>query len=255
MKKKLLLAMLVGMLGVAGLVTGCSGGKTEDKKTETAEEKEPELKVIGTESKDAFKVELKNSTAKNITGVSVKLTEETEYPANMLANGDVFAVDESRNLYYTAPAAAEETAETADASADEKVLTQGYDIQLTFEDGTTAELHSFPFEDMEAGEICFADEVAYLSYTSVATEDKVETKEAELAVKAAKEAEAQKAAEEAAAAEAAAQAAAEQAAAEAAAQETYDDSYYDYSYDSGYTEPAAPAAGGDDACLGDGLTY
>ena len=273
MKKKLLLAACLCMIGIMGLATGCSDKETEEKAAST-EKKEEELKVIGTESEDAFKVELKNSTGKDITAISVKLTETAEYPATMLAAGDVFADEESRILYYKAEEATADTANAEDANA--KVLTQGYDIQLTFEDSSTAELHSFPFEDIEKGEICFADEVAYVSYTSVSTEQKVETKEAELTIKAdqeaaekkaAEEAAAQAAAEQKAAEEAAAQAAAEQAAAEAAAAQAaqesyYQDNYYDSGYsDGGYTqdyvEPAAPAetTGGDDACLDGALTY
>ncbi len=258
MKKKLLLWACLCMMGVMVLTTGCSDKKEET--TKTTEEKEPELKTIGTESEDAFKVELKNSTGKDITAISVKLTEAAEYPATMLAAGDVFADEESRILYYKAEEAAADTANAEDANA--KVLTQGYDIQLTFEDSSTAELHSFPFEDIEKGEICFADEVAYVSYTSVSTEQKVETKEAELTIKADKEAAEKKAAEEAAAQAAAEQAAAEAAAAQAAQESYYQDNYYDSGYsDGGYTqdyvEPAAPEqpAGGDDACLDGALTY
>lgn len=67
--------------------------------------------------------------------------------------------------------------------------------------------------------------MCYVSYESVATGETLDTKDAEIAVKEQEEAEAQAAAEAAAAAAAAQQA----------------------------TE--APAAGGDDECLGDGLTY
>lgn len=227
MKRRLLLALCVCMIGAMGTVTGCSsqsGGEedTAPSVEDTAEKEEEELKTIGTEDAEAFQVELKNSTGKNITGVSIKLMSETEYPENMLTDGDVYEADESRILYYKAPDAsgdaAADTAETEAADSNQKVMTAGYDVQLTFEDASTAELHAFPFEDISEGEICFADDVAYLSYTSVSTEEKVETKEAELSVKAQKEAEAQAAAEQAAAEQAAAeQAAAEQAAAEAAA--------------------------------------
>lgn len=121
----------------------------------------------------------------------------------MLKNGEIYEVGESRELYYTVPES---------NVGGEKELTSGYDIQLTFEDNSTAELHSFPFEDIKKGEICF-DEVAYVKYTSVSSKDKVETKEAELAIKTEKEAEAK------AAAEAAAQAAAEEAARQEAEEE------------------------------------
>lgn len=198
----------------------------EVKKEETPvveeEKKEPELKAIGQEDKEAFKVEVKNATGKNIKGVAIKLTDEDAYPENMLEEGDVFADQESRNLYYKALEKNEnedvtEESETTenDGTDDEKVLEQGYDVQLTFEDDSTAELHAFPFGDIEKGDLCYADDVAYLTYTSIESKEQIDTKEAELAVKQAAE---QKAAEEAAAQAAAEQKAAEEAAEEAAAQ-------------------------------------
>lgn len=291
MKRKVLIALCLCMVGAAGMTTGCGSKKEE---TAVVEEKEPELKVIGQQEEDAFQVELKNATGKNIKGVSIKLTDEETYPDNMLEEGDLFADQESRNLYYKAP---EDTTETADASAEEtpdtsesdgteeKALEQGYDIQITFEDDSTAELHSFPFEDIEKGDLCYADDVAYVKYTSVATKEEMDTKEAELAVKAAaeqkaaEEAAAQAEAEQKAAEEAAAQAAAEQAAAEqkaaeeaaaAAAQQkkSYSSSAgsnsssgsssssaeesYSSSSDAG---SSASDSSGDDGCLDDGLLY
>lgn len=247
MKKKVLLFACLAAFGLSMAVTGCSKEEPA-KKSETQEEKKEEkLEVIGVEKDSEFQVKLTNSTAKNITGVSVKSSDEAEYPANMLKESDVFEDKESRLLCYTAPKAAEAP---ADAKATDKVLEPAYDIQLTFEDGTTAVLHSFPFGDVEEGEICMED-VAYLKYTSVASKEKVDTKGAEQAVKAQAEAEAAaKAAAEQAAAEAAA---AEQAAAEAAAQQTYTEEYYyeEPSYDAGYDNGAA----GGDACLDGGLTY
>lgn len=253
MKKKFLLLACITVLGMSMAVTGCSKEEPAEKKTETQEEKKEEkLEVIGVEKDSEFQVKLTNSTTKNITGISVKSSDETEYPANMLKESEVFENKESRLLCYTAPKAAEAP---ADAKGTDKVLETAYDIQLTFEDGTTAVLHSFPFEDIEEGEIFFED-VAYLKYTSVASKEGVNTKGAEQAVKAQAEAAAKAEAEAKAAAEAAAaeQAAAE-AAAEAAAQETYTEEYYyeEPSYDSGADYSGGDAGG--DACLDGGLVY
>ena len=277
------------MIGVAGMTSGCGDKKEE---TPVVEEKEPELKTIGQEDKEAFKVEIKNATGKNIKGITIKQTDEESYPENMLEDGDVFTDQESRNLYYKVP---EQSTEVSEESAEdtavesegtqEKELEQGYDIQLTFEDESTAELHAFPFEDIEKGEICYEDDVAYLTYTSVASKEELNTKDAELAVKAAaeqkaaEEAAAQAAAEQKAAEEAAAQAAAEQKAAEeaaaaAAAQKSRSTSNNSYSSNnssnenssssessSSASEPSSDAgsgssdSSGDDACLDDGLLY
>ena len=289
MKRKVLIALCFCMIGVAGMTSGCGDKKEE---TPVVEEKEPELKTIGQEDKEAFKVEIKNATGKNIKGITIKQTDEESYPENMLEDGDVFTDQESRNLYYKVP---EQSTEVSEESAEdtavesegtqEKELEQGYDIQLTFEDDSTAELHAFPFEDIEKGEICYEDDVAYLTYTSVASKEELNTKDAELAVKAAaeqkaaEEAAAQAAAEQKAAEEAAAQAAAEQKAAEeaaaaAAAQKSRTTSNNSYSSNnssnesssssessSSASEPSSDAgagssdSSGDDACLDDGLLY
>ena len=279
MKRKVLIALCVCMIGVAGMTSGCGDKKEE---TPVVEEKEPELKTIGKEDKEAFKVEIKNATGKTIKGIAIKQTDEESYPENMLEDGDVFTDQESRNLYYKAPEdTTKETEEnTEDMAAEsekaqEKELEQGYDIQLTFEDDSTAELHAFPFEDIEKGEICYEDDVAYLTYTSVASKEELNTKEAELAVKVAE----QKAAEEAAAQAAAEQKAAEQKAAEeaaaaAAAQKSRSSSSNSYSSNnssnesgsssessSSASEPSSDAgagssdSSGDDACLDDGFLY
>ena len=230
MKRKVLVTLCLCMIGLAGTVTGC-GSKKEETPVVEEEKKEPELKAIGQEDKEAFKVEVKNATGKNIKGVAIKLTDEDAYPENMLEEGDVFADQESRNLYYKALEKNEnedvtEESETTEneGTDDEKVLEQGYDVQLTFEDDSTAELHAFPFGDIEKGDLCYADDVAYLTYTSIESKEQIDTKEAELAVKQAAEQKAaeeaaQAAAEQKAAEEAAAQAAAEQAAAEQKAAE------------------------------------
>lgn len=290
MKRKVLVTLCLCMIGLAGTVTGC-GSKKEETPVVEEEKKEPELKAIGQEDKEAFKVEVKNATGKNIKGVAIKLTDEDAYPENMLEEGDVFADQESRNLYYKALEKNEnedvtEESETTenDGTGDEKVLEQGYDVQLTFEDDSTAELHAFPFGDIEKGDLCYADDVAYLTYTSIESKEQIDTKEAELAVKqaaeqkAAEEVAAQAAAEQKAAEEAAAQAAAEQKAAEEAAarkkeaeqaaaaskqQKSSGNSTssnnnsnpapsesYSNSGDTGNSESS-----GDDGCLDDGLLY
>ena len=281
MKRKVLVTLCLCMIGLAGTVTGC-GSKKEETPVVEEEKKEPELKAIGQEDKEAFKVEVKNATGKNIKGVAIKLTDEDAYPENMLEEGDVFADQESRNLYYKAPEKNEnedvtEESETTenDGTDDEKVLEQGYDVQLTFEDDSTAELHAFPLKKKKKGDLCYADDVAYLTYTSIESKEQIDTKEAELAVKQAAE---QKAAEEAAAQAAAEQAAAEQKAAEEAAarkkeaeqaaaaskqQKSSGNSTssnnnsnpapsesYSNSGDTGNSESS-----GDDGCLDDGLLY
>lgn len=266
MKRKVLTIFLVGMLAITA-VTGCGNKNTTDTKKETTAttktEKE-EYKTIGEEDKDAYKVTLKNETGQDIVSVSVKSSSEENYPDSFLKEADTYKKDETRVLYYKP---SEEAAkETATESG--KALPVEYTIQLTLADKTIVELHAFPFDDMEKGEIKIQDGVAYLTYEKDGAE--VSTLDAELATKAQKEQDEKAKAEAEAAAQAQAEAAA-QAQAEAtaqaeaaAAQEQANQSTYTESSDGGsqtYTEPTpapAPSAdtsSSDDGCIGDGLTY
>ena len=114
----------------------------------------------------------------------MKLMDETEYLPNMLSEDDVFSFEEERNLFYKHDAIETEK-ETPEEN--EKILLQGYDIQLTFADKSIKVLHAFPFEDIKEGEIFAESDVVYIQYTSVTTGAQVSTKEAELATKQAEE--------------------------------------------------------------------
>ena len=58
MKRKVLVTLCLCMIGLAGTVTGC-GSKKEETPVVEEEKKEPELKAIGQEDKEAFKVEVR----------------------------------------------------------------------------------------------------------------------------------------------------------------------------------------------------
>ena len=220
--KKSILYLLLVLAMV--LLAGCSGNTPEkepEEKQEKQEEKEPELKAIGTRSEgtDGYTVKLKNVTGQDVTGVAIKDIDAKEFPENMLADGDVFAADEERNLFWTAEAVSQ--ASDGEADSDEKVLIPGWDVSITLADGNSFVLHAFPFEEMKEGELHVEDGVAFVTYTC-----NVNTKEAEIMVKkqeedAKKKAEekAKKKAEEKAKKEAEEKAVAEAAAAEAAAAE------------------------------------
>ena len=260
--KKVGLALLVAALAVSS-VTACGKKKTEEpKKVEKTEEKKEEYKSIGDDSvKDAYKVQIKNSLGQDVTGVSVKASTEEAYPENMLKDSDTFKADETRNLFYKP---SDEAAE-AQATEDGKELPTEYSVQLTLADGSTVELHAFPFEDMKEGEVKTKDGIAYLEYKSNDDED-VNTYDAEKAVKDQADAEAAAAAEAQAQAEAEAAAQAEEAAAAqsqpSGSSQNYSNSNSGGSSQSTYTEPAAPAqdnsGSSDDSnqgCVEDGLTY
>ena len=151
MKRKIVM-MLVLALSTGLLLTGCqkeTEAKKEPEKVEqTEEKKEEELKFIGTEEEGSSKIILENKTGKDIKGIAVKKSEETEFGENLLAEADIYQIDEKRYFCYKFEEAAEIAAET---SEDAKLLIQGYDIQLTFADDTAAILHGFPFQDMKEG--------------------------------------------------------------------------------------------------------
>lgn len=222
----------MGTAMLATVLSGCGSGGSEPDSTaaETSAEEttaaEEEVKTIGTadETDGTYKVRLLNNTGSDISGVSIKLIDETEFPENMMEENDVFTAGEERDLYYRpetdeAETAADESAQSeASQDGSEALLDPGYDIQLTFADGRSFILNAFPFEDIEEGELCLEDDVAFITYTSTSTNQEISTKEAQLAIKAAAESQAAAEAEAAAQAESEAQAAAEseaQAAAEA----------------------------------------
>ena len=191
MKRKFLIYILS-----AACVLSCTAPAFAEEEAEALEmisvdEEEAEEKIIGEKSEEGFQVKLKNMTGKDIQGVSVKEMEEEEFPENFLKEEDVFAAEEERTLYFN-PEEEEENEEAEDASAEaeqtdankpeEKLLTPGYDIEISFSEEETFVLHAFPFEDIEEGELLLEDNVVFVKYTSKSTEEEISTKEAELAI-------------------------------------------------------------------------
>lgn len=276
MKNKRILTVIgICTLGAALTFGGC--GKEKQKASEAAPKAEPAvteaatstpvptaaptatptpvpLKTLGTKAEGAYEVQLKNATTRPISGVAIKSSEEADFTTQLLGEGDTFAADEERMLYYLPAAAATPT--PAESAGDEKLLTPAYDIRITFgDDGSTVTLHSFPFGDIAKGDLLAADGVGYLNYESVNTKSVIDTKAAELAIVAQQVADAQAAAE----AEAAAAAAAEQTYEEPGYEEPYyeepsyeEPSYEEPSYDEG---GSGEAVGGGDGCLDGGLVW
>ena len=223
-RKELLVAGGIFFLTIA-MAVGCAKKekspaeeKQEEKKDE--EPKEEILKIIGEEKEgeNVYKLVVENKTGRDILGVSIKDSSQEEFPNNLINANDKFSKDERRYLFYEAPEASDEQAESesidleegSDAleDTDEKILEVQYDVQLTFDDGSIYVLNAFPFGDIEEGMFCFEDEVAFIKYVSLENKGEVSTKEAELNIKAEAEAAAQAAAEAEAKAAAEAEAAA-----------------------------------------------
>lgn len=206
-KQQRLLCAALALLMTAGIMAGCAANEepsssaaepsptaaaTPEATATPSPEPEEKLAVIGTESskETVLKVVLENGTKQDITAVAVKDSSLEEFPESMLKDKDVFAADEKRELYYDSESAVK-AAEEAQQGDSDKLLEPQYDVQITLKDGTVLVLHAFPFGDMEEGVIKVEEEVAYLEYTSVGSKQKVSTKDAELAVKEAAEAQAQ----------------------------------------------------------------
>lgn len=205
------------------------------------------LKQIGKESKGehVFCVKLTNQTGKDISGFAVK-TEQLE-GENLLEAGDVFKNGETRELWFDAEAALKAAEEAADENAPE--ATPEFLLALTMQDGSTQEVHAFPFGDADSCELRAEEDLTFLVYDSVSKKETVNTRDAEQAARELeRQAKEQAAAEEAARAQAAAEEAARaQAAAEQAAREAQQN-----------TQPADNSGGddgSDDGCVDDGLTW
>ena len=175
-----------GILLAVALVfslTACGGAEKEtEPQTESVVETEAELAAYGEDVEGAWKVQIKNGTGADIKAIAVKKTADTEFPENILKEDEVIAADEEVILYYVA-----EAVEETEAADDAKALNDTYDVSITLADDTTYVLTAFPFDDMEACEIKVEDEVAFVEYVSVSTEEEISTKEAELAIKEAAE--------------------------------------------------------------------
>ena len=229
------------------LCAGCSAAENSSSAEATSV---PELKVVGekSDSKDTFCVTLENGTKQEITAVSVKTGSEEKFPESMMKKGETLAKDEKFELYYTP-----KTEEESSGSGDEYFVSPRYDVQLTLKDGKTYVLHGFPFEDIKEGTVLLEDDIAYITYTSVSTKEKIDTKEAERATKEAENGEISVQTEEKPAS-----------AAEVVTEEpTYEEpsyeepSYEEPSYEEpSYEEPAAPETpdnGGQEGCVNGAL--
>ena len=238
MKKKIVTILMTAAIGTSllagqAVMAADTETATEAKADDTGDSKETEEeKTIGKKpetDKDAegvFSLKFKNLTGKVITEVTVKNEKDEKYPDNFLEKDDKFAADEERTLWFDPNADTEEASETSEPEV------QKYDMQITFEDGTTATLHTLPFGDTEEAELHLEGEVAYIVFDSKDLKKSVNTKETEQAL-------APKPTE-------------------APAQQTssqtedysYDYSYDDYSYDDyDYDDSGDSDGGSDDGCL------
>lgn len=191
---------------LAVMAAGCgssSDAATKTKKTYPAIGKKSSAKYV-------YQINTTNKTDKKITGFAIKDSSTNKYSDNMLTAKKPFKVNQKRTLYYDAKKAIQAAAKQ---SKDGKELNPEYTIQLTFEDKSTAELHSVPLDGIKTMQIKYDKDksVAYLSYKAKGNKETVSTQSDEAKIKAdadAKAAAAKKAAQEKAAQQQAAAAAA-----------------------------------------------
>ena len=142
-----------GLVLAAAMCMAVAGCGQEAAETATTE---PQYQVIGTEAEGAYDILLKNSIGQDVTGISVKTSDEEAYPANMLASDAVLKNGETAEWFYM------------------------------------PELSSLGMDDIDQNvELCLEDDVVFAKYTSKASGDAVSTKEQEVAAKAQKDAESQ----------------------------------------------------------------
>ena len=257
MKKKLLIALLAGTMIAAAPASSFAAEATdaaeevqestsedsqdtteaEESKEEKAtdDQKKEELKTVGEKKDGCITFKMKNATSKKITGLAIKTAEDTEFPENMMAAEDSFELKEKKKVFYS-KAADENTEETTDAAADDQA--PAYDLHITFEDETTADVHGVALEDLGTLTIREKDGIVYGTYKTKSTKEKKSTYDTEKAI--------------------ADQAAADAAAAEAASQQTesYDSNDYSYDYSDDYSydyDDSGDSGDGGDGCLDDGL--
>ncbi len=204
--KKLAIALCVAALvGMLALV-GCSSPL-----------------VIGEAAEGAQTFDIANKTEADITNIAFKNSNSDEYEAGLMAEGQTWKAGETATVNVVLPEATEAiTADDLtleeDNPARDILLRDCWDIQVTFADGTTSEMHNVLADDIASAELWVEDGKVYMLYTSKESGEEVDSKllEADYAdaqaaedeAKAKAEEEAQKKAEEEAAAAAAAQAAA-----------------------------------------------
>lgn len=95
MKKKIVAMLLIACMSISAAACGKSEEPKEKVKTEAQKEtkEKKEYQKIGVESAEAFDVLVKNSVGADITGITVKTTAQTEYPANMMKSGEVWKTE------------------------------------------------------------------------------------------------------------------------------------------------------------------
>ena len=158
MKKKLLMALLVGVLAVPSSVSCFAAESTDAAAADSDEEEETE---VGEKKDGCIAFKLRNATSKKIIGLAIKTADETEFTENMMEEDDSFELKEKKRIYFSKETE-ENAEENTDETAEDKAPT--YDMRITFEDGASADVHGIVLEDLRTLTIREKDGIVYGTY-------------------------------------------------------------------------------------------
>lgn len=135
-----------------------------------------QIKLIGEKSTDSSVclIDIVNKTNKDIVSFTVKSDLDEDFSSNMIDEKDPYKKDEMRLMFFTP-----EEEDTISYDDDDRTASVGYTIKLEFSDKKTAELHQFPYKEMEKAELYYENGIAYLKYTVKDSDEVVSTKDAE----------------------------------------------------------------------------
>lgn len=165
-RKAKLTGLVAVFIAMCLVFTGCGSSQKEEKKA-------PEGAFITVE----------NQTGKDITALQIRKTGDQDFGDSLLAKDKTIKNEKKSKVKFQKKAFTK------------KQRQQKFDIQLTYSDGSTATLSEVPLADVKKSmTIQTGDDVTYVSYTSIKSGDKTDTKDVELKIKAAADAAQQQAA-------------------------------------------------------------
>ena len=138
-----------------------SDNDSDDENRGGSDESEVESESEGNR---VYRVHWRNTTDRGIVGVQIKNIYDGSYPDNMIPEGQILPDGGEAELYY-------------DASQEDEGAE--FNIRITFEDGEEKDITSYPFSDMEEGELHYDDGLLHVTYTSLSTGEKTDTLERE----------------------------------------------------------------------------
>ncbi|MDH6365289.1 hypothetical protein M2139_002282 [Enterococcus sp. PF1-24] len=157
--------------------TSSSANTTASSTLESLDETLP-TEVIGekTKAEDEYQLILNNKTTKDIQGVAVRDMTKEKFSDNLMAEGNIFT-NENQAVFYFSPETLGIAAETEEKSG--FVINSGYDVEITFADGEQGVIHGLPFDDVAEATLLYEENILYIEYTMLSTNQWVSTFETE----------------------------------------------------------------------------